>query len=80
MRDTAIPTKEADLALAISPHDCAATAVYTALRTLDPTMYLSQMLEPSVSRLSLPGCIEVGEPGKSYLEASLQLGCGASPV
>ena len=37
-------------------------------------MRLSQMSETSVSRLALPGCIEVGEPGKSYLEASLQLG------
>lgn len=32
------------------------------------------MSETSVSRLALPGCIEVGEPGKSYFEASLQLG------
>jgi hypothetical protein len=49
-------------------------AVYTALRTSDPTIRLSQMSETSVSRLALPGCVEVGEPGKSYLEASLQLG------
>jgi len=32
------------------------------------------MAETSVSRLALPGCVEVGKPGKSYLEASLQLG------
>lgn len=32
------------------------------------------MSDPSVSRLALPGCVEVGEPGKNYLEASLQLG------
>lgn len=37
-------------------------------------MRLSQMSETSVSRLALPGCVEVGESGKSYLEASLQLG------
>lgn len=37
-------------------------------------MRFSQMSETSVSRLALPGCVEVGEPGKSYLEASLQLG------
>ena len=37
-------------------------------------MRLSQMSEPSVSRLALPGCVEVGEPGKNYFEASLQLG------
>jgi hypothetical protein len=32
------------------------------------------MSETSVSRLALPGCVEVGESGKNYLEASLQLG------
>jgi hypothetical protein len=37
-------------------------------------MRLSQMSEPSVSKLTLPGCVEVGESGKNYLEASLQLG------
>jgi hypothetical protein len=32
------------------------------------------MSEASVSRLALPGCVEVGDSGKNYLEASLQLG------
>ena len=32
------------------------------------------MSETNVSRLALPGCIVVGDPGKNYLEASLQLG------
>ncbi|KAJ9624517.1 hypothetical protein H2203_005252 [Taxawa tesnikishii (nom. ined.)] len=74
VHNTAIPTKKADLAIAVSAHTPATAPVYTALRTSDPTMRLSQMSETSVSRLALPGCIEVGEPGKSYLEASLQLG------
>jgi hypothetical protein len=37
-------------------------------------MRLSQVSEAGVSRLTLPGCVEVGDPGKNYLEASLQLG------
>jgi hypothetical protein len=37
-------------------------------------MRLSQMYEASVSRLALPGCVKVGDSGKNYLEASLQLG------
>jgi len=32
------------------------------------------MNDASVSRMTLPVCIEVGEPGKSYMEASVQLG------
>ncbi|KAJ9653150.1 hypothetical protein H2201_009174, partial [Coniosporium apollinis] len=62
VHNTAIPTKKADLALATSAHA--------------PTRPLlrPQMAETSVSRLALPACVEVGEPGKSYLEASLQLG------
>ncbi|KAH0558699.1 hypothetical protein GP486_004648 [Trichoglossum hirsutum] len=71
---TAIPTKKVDVALAISPHTPVTAPVYAALRTSDPTIQFSQMSEPSVSRLALPGCVEVGEPGKNYLEASLQLG------
>ncbi|RYN88171.1 hypothetical protein AA0119_g12103 [Alternaria tenuissima] len=74
VHNTAIPTKKADLAVAISAHAPATAPVYTALRTSDPTMRLSQMSETSVSRLALPGCVEVGESGKSYLEASLQRG------
>ncbi|KAJ9624564.1 hypothetical protein H2203_005299 [Taxawa tesnikishii (nom. ined.)] len=72
--NTAIPTKKADLAIAVSAHTPTTAPVYTALRTSDPTMRLSQMSETSVSRLAQPGRIEVGEPSKSYLEASLQLG------
>jgi hypothetical protein len=74
VHNTAIPTKKADLAVAISAHAPITAPVYTALRTSDPTIRLSQMSEASVSRLTLPGCVEVGESGKSYLEASLQLG------
>ncbi|KAI9771587.1 MAG: hypothetical protein M1840_001802 [Geoglossum simile] len=74
VHNAAIPTKKADLALAISPHAPATVPVYDALLTSDPIMQLSQMSDPSVSRLVLPGCVEVGEPGKNYLEASLQLG------
>ncbi|KAI9865469.1 MAG: hypothetical protein M1813_002359 [Trichoglossum hirsutum] len=74
VHDTAIPTKKADLALAISLDAPTTVPVYTALRTSDPTIRLSQMSETSVSRLALPGCVEVGESGKNYLEASLQLG------
>ncbi|KAI9775011.1 MAG: hypothetical protein M1839_001611 [Geoglossum umbratile] len=74
VHNTAIPTKKADLALAISSDAPATAPVYTTLRTLDPTMPLSQMSEASVSWLALPGCVEVGDSGKNYLEASLQLG------
>ncbi len=74
VNNTAVPTKKADLAIAISAHTPATAPLYTALRTSDPTMRLSHMSDPSVSRLALPGCVEVGEPGKNYLEASLQLG------
>ncbi|KAI9767242.1 MAG: hypothetical protein M1840_005842 [Geoglossum simile] len=74
VHNTAIPSKKADLALAISSDTPATAPVYTALRTSDPTMRLSQMSEASVSRLALPGCVEVGDSGKNYLEASLQLG------
>lgn len=74
VHNSAIPTKKADLAIAFSPHASSTSAVYAAIRTSDPVIKLSQMAETSVSRLALPGCVEVGEPGKNYLEASLQLG------
>jgi hypothetical protein len=34
----------------------------------------SSATDASVARMTLPICIEVGEPGKSYTEASVQLG------
>jgi hypothetical protein len=74
VHNAAIPTRGADLALAISSHTPATDLIYTALRISDPTMQLSHMSETSVCRLALPGCVEVGKPGKNYLEASLQLG------
>lgn len=37
-------------------------------------MHLSQMSDASVARITLPICVEVGDPGKSYTEASVQLG------
>jgi hypothetical protein len=74
VHNTAIPTKKADLALAISSDTPATAPVYAALRTSNPIMQLSQMSAASASRLAMPGCVEVGDSGKNYLEASLQLG------
>lgn len=74
VNDTAIPAKKADLAIALSNTNQDVRALYHKIRTKEPTIQLSQMSETSVSRLTLPGCVEVGEPGKSYLEAALQLG------
>jgi hypothetical protein len=48
--------------------------VYASIRNKNPTMKLSQMSDASVARMTLPICVEVGEPGKSYTEASVQLG------
>jgi len=74
VNDTAIPAKKADLAIALSNTHQDIRAFYLKIRTKELTIQLSQMSETSVSRLTLPGCVEVGEPGKSYLEAALQLG------
>ncbi|KAF2453844.1 hypothetical protein BDY21DRAFT_355262 [Lineolata rhizophorae] len=71
---TAVPTKKADLALAISNSWPAARPLYDAFCKAHPLQHLSQMSDPGVSRLVLPACVEAGEPGKSYLEASIQLG------
>jgi hypothetical protein len=44
------------------------------IRRKNPMMRLSQMNDAIVARMGLLICIEVGEPGKSYTEASVQLG------
>ncbi|ELR10086.1 hypothetical protein GMDG_04486 [Pseudogymnoascus destructans 20631-21] len=74
VNDFAIPVKKADLAVAIHSAKPAASMIYESIRKQNPAMKLSQMQDASVSRMALPICVEVGEPGKSYNEASIQLG------
>jgi hypothetical protein len=74
VNDVAIPVKKADLAVAIHASRPAASVIYDSIRRKNPTMKLSQMNDASVARMALPICVEVGEPGKSYTEASVQLG------
>ncbi|KAL5347667.1 hypothetical protein ACLOAV_007076 [Pseudogymnoascus australis] len=74
VNDIAIPVKKADLAVAIHSAKPAASMIYESIRKQNPAMKLSQMQDASVSRMALPICVEVGEPGKSYNEASIQLG------
>ncbi|KFZ19777.1 hypothetical protein V501_00510 [Pseudogymnoascus sp. VKM F-4519 (FW-2642)] len=74
VNDIAIPVKKADLAVAIHSAKPAASMIYESIRKQNPAMKLSQMADASVSRMALPICVEVGEPGKSYNEASIQLG------
>ncbi|KAI9767019.1 MAG: hypothetical protein M1840_005978 [Geoglossum simile] len=69
-----IPHKKVDLVLALSPNNPTVLATYTKLRTADPLVRISQFIDASLSRMTIPVYIEIGEAGKSYLEASLQLG------
>jgi hypothetical protein len=71
VHNTAISTKKSELTIAISTYTPATALVYSTIRTSALKMRLSQISETSVSRLALPGCVKVGDPGKSYLEASL---------
>jgi hypothetical protein len=58
----------------MSPDNPTVLATYTKLRTADPLVRISQFIDASLSRVTIPVYIEIGEAGKSYLEASLQLG------
>jgi hypothetical protein len=60
--------------VAIHSAEPAAAPIYDRIRRKNPTMKLSQMSDASVARMALPVGVEIGEPGKSYNEASIQLG------
>ncbi|KAH0562056.1 hypothetical protein GP486_003240 [Trichoglossum hirsutum] len=69
-----VPCKKVDLVLALSPNNPTVFATYDKLRTADPLVRISQFVDASLSRMTIPVYVEVGEAGKDYLEASLQLG------
>ncbi|KAH0565616.1 hypothetical protein GP486_000974 [Trichoglossum hirsutum] len=69
-----IPYKKVDLVLAMSPRNPSVSTTCAKLRKANPLVRISQFVDAFLSRLVIPVFIEVGEAGKDYLEASLQLG------
>src|SRR5947207_2585618 len=63
-----------DIALAINDINPSTSPTYDKIGTENPILRLSQMSDASISRMAVPICIEVSEPGKPYMKASLQLG------